>query len=634
MSAGALQKQMRDREFPTALELGGLSQILEFGADLATDVYADRLVTALSTLEEELPPAGVELVARILEKNAFPFVVASAVQHAARIKTDPSQRRKLQRCLLDRATEISSGPEAEMASECLAGAFLFADLPGGSRPALIAALDEVKPGDPAILVRRASVLAGLAWLWHGSPDLESVLERLSVDPEAGEQALFERSIIALDGALRSDSQERLLQGLSRAIDLFKETLDADPEMAEAEAFASVLIAITRFIANDDEGAECALATAISAATERSTVLDSRSLRIWLRTRVDMEVTWCEVAMALKGLSDELSKPSWLRAVPVLEQVAKLRRAAVALATDGGDQLRQSITDRIANSFLRHEGLKAHLQAWAEDSLTSVSDRLEALGLLEALDRKDRTPGNLQGLVGTGKPTSPTEDENLSRLLALADLAAGSGLSGVSERLFCELDQTLSEHPDYVGIVRSDTRLLLKYLILFLAHCLDVAPAMAEQTFDFLFERDGTQPLEKELQRTLFHFLRLQAGGFPQHQVVRELPDVATGRADIAVVRPHWRMVVEIKRELDDCSRSGIRKYLGQASSYELTGPLIAFLVVLDLQSQKEWPLPLQDNCWVEKVGGPGDSQPRLVCVWRIPGARRAPSATKTPESPK
>jgi len=634
MTAGTLQQRIRELEQPTAGELGGLREIVESGAELATDVYADRLVMALATVQEELPPAGVDLISLIFEKNTHPFVVAAAAQHAVRLRTSALHQRKLQRCLLNRAVQMSTAPQAEMASECLAGAFLFADLPGGSRPAFIAALDEIKPGDPAILVRRASVLAGLAWLWHGSPDLESVLQRLSVDPEAGEQALFERSIIALDDALRSDSQEALLQGLNRAIDLFRATLDADPEMAEAEAFASVLIAITRFIADDDNGAEGAVATAILAATERSTVLDDRSLREWLRPRVDMEVTWYEVATALKGLSNALSKPSWLRAVPVLEQIVKLRRAAVALATDAGDQLRQSITDRIANSFLRHEGLKAHLQAWFEDSSTSEPDRSEALELLQALDRKGRTQGNSQGLVGSGEPTSPTEDEKILRLLALADLATGSGLTGVSERLFYELDQTLCEHPDYVGIVRSDTRLLLKYLILFLAHCLDVTPAMAERTFDFLFERDGTQPLEKELQRTLFHFLRLQAGGFPQHQIVRELPDIATGRADIAVVRPSWRMVVEIKRELDDCSRSGVRKYLGQASTYELTGPLIAFLVVLDLQSQKEWPLALKDNCWVEKVEGSGDSQPRLVCVWRIPGARRAPSATKTPKPPK
>jgi hypothetical protein len=182
----------------------------------------------------------------------------------------------------------------------------------------------------------------------------------------------------------------------------------------------------------------------------------------------------------------------------------------------------------------------------------------------------------------------------------------------------------------VAQTRKDSRILLKYLILFLGHCLDVTPAMAVGTFDFLFERDGSLPLEKELQRTCWNFLRLQTDAFPQHQIVRELPDVATGRADIAVVRPDWRMVVEVKREVADCSRNGIRKFLGQAANYELTGPRIGFLIVLDLQSQKTWPLTMQDNFWVEEVRGEEDSVSRLICVCRIPGARKAPSETKTP----
>jgi hypothetical protein len=74
----------------------------------------------------------------------------------------------------------------------------------------------------------------------------------------------------------------------------------------------------------------------------------------------------------------------------------------------------------------------------------------------------------------------------------------------------------------------------------------------------------------------------------------------------------------------------IRQYLGQVVTYELTGPRIGFLVVLDLVSQRGWPLTLEDNCWVEAVQSSRDSVPRMVCVWRIPGGRRAPSKVTTP----
>ena len=39
----------------------------------------------------------------------------------------------------------------------------------------------------------------------------------------------------------------------------------------------------------------------------------------------------------------------------------------------------------------------------------------------------------------------------------------------------------------------------------------------------------------------------------------------------------------------------IRQYLGQVATY----PRIGFLVVLDLVSQRGWPLTLEDNCWVD-----------------------------------
>jgi hypothetical protein len=180
------------------------------------------------------------------------------------------------------------------------------------------------------------------------------------------------------------------------------------------------------------------------------------------------------------------------------------------------------------------------------------------------------------------------------------------------------------------MVRDDMRLLVLFLVQFMSHCLDVSARMSESLFDFLFQRQGSKPLEVELQRALYTSLRLQVFGFPQHTVVNELPDVGAGRADVAIIRPNWRIVIEVKRELDDASREGIRRYIGQAASYELTGPRIGLLVVLDLCSQKDWALTLEDNCWVECVQGDGDAVERLVVVLRVPGMRTVPSRMRTP----
>jgi hypothetical protein len=632
MSLADLEERLRLLDQPSLEDLGGAKAVLEYSSALACNVKADRIAYAFAVTEAALAAPEVTFVANVLRENPYPYVVASVAQAVLTLNIEARDQRLLQRRLLDRVMERDGQSGAEMASECLAGAFLLADLPGASRPAVVAALDEIGPGDPPLLVRRAALLAGLAWLWNRSPDLEEILQRLSADKEAGEQAQYEMALISLDQALRDDTQQAVLLGLERAASQFASASLAGPELVEAEALAKILSAIVLFCSDDPEDLEALLLQAAEASSARGAELDRRSLRSWLRPRLDAEIAWWNMASALKGLSEDLGKRSWLRAVSVLEQIARLRRSLVPAATPSGDRLRGAITEKIAESFLREEGLRGHLTAWLEDALTSEADRSEASALLEAMGQLKRRrlafKLELHPLGGADQISIGTQTEQRAR--ALVAIAANRGFTEPIERAYVAMDRALAGHPDYAGVVQADARGLIEYLTLFLSHCLDVTPTMAKGLFDFLFARDDTQPLEIEVQRACWHFLRLQAGGFPQHQVLREVADIGSGRADIVIIRPEWRIVLEIKRELENASRDGIRKYLGQVATYELAGPRIAFLVVLDLVSQRGWPLTLEDNCWVESLQTIGDSQPRMVCVWRIPGARQPPSETLTP----
>lgn len=345
-----------------------------------------------------------------------------------------------------------------------------------------------------------------------------------------------------------------------------------------------------------------------------------------------EIAWIELAAALRDLSDRLDERSWLRAVPVLQQLGALREALLPFASRSGDQLRHAVTQRIATGIAAHEGLRAHLLAWENDRASEANDRDQAREILRAVEESRHRPGNDAELTATAVPLSPVDNvETAASLLeALQALGLATSLTGLSERLFLTITGEIEAHTDVCGEVRDDARILLAHLIHFLVYCLEVTPSMANGLFDFLFERNGDKPLEIELQRSLWTSLRLQLHGFPQHVIIREAPDIGAGRADIAVVRPTWRPVIEIKRELVDASRNGIRKYLGQAASYALTGPRLSFLVVLDLCSQREWTLALEDNCWVETVESLDDSVFRSVVVLRIPGARKTPSKIATP----
>lgn len=610
---------------PSLADLGG-SEALSGQLHLATDLHADRLVWAILRSGAVTPDLFL-IILDILRRNRHPLVLAAASQHVATAKLAAGDARTAQKVLLERISERGSDLDADLASEALAGAFLLAQAAGASRPSVIAALDDVRADENPLFVARAARLAGLAWLWSQSPDLTVVLERLTLSDEASDQALYELALIALDDALGQTDLAALLSGLEAASEAFSRASAAGPDMDEAAALDHAVSAVAGYCrGRNSREVESDIALARAIAGSRLVEMDRSALRGWLRPSFASETAWYGLVSALEGLPLRLEEASWLNAVPVLRQLGRLRESLAGdLASDG---LRAAVIDRTAGSLVAREGLRAHVRAWADDPGTPPEERKHAQALLETMAQA--------GGVGPGKPSGGTGEapdgspDPLQALARLDNLGHGNPLVGKLEQVYIQLTDALRGHPDYTGTVRSDIRVLIKNMIRFLAHCLDVTPSAADGFFDFLFALRDEAPLERELQKSLWHSLCLSADGIPQHQIHRETPDIGTGRADVSITRPDWRCVIEIKRELIDASREGIRKYLGQAASYLLTGPKLGFLVVLDLCSQKAWSLTVEDNCWVEQVQGPADSAPRAIIVWRIPGGRPAPSSVKTP----
>lgn len=610
---------------PSLADLGG-AEAVSSQPHLATDLHADRLVGAIIS-SGAVTPDLILIILDILRRNPNPLVLAAASQHVATAALAPEDARNAQKVLLERTSERRSDLDADVASEALAGAFLLAQVAGASRPSVIAALDDVRADDKPMLVARAARLAGLAWLWSRSPDLTTILKRLALSDEASDQPLYELALIALDDALGQTGIAPLLSGLEAASEAFSRASAAGPDMDEAAALNHAVSAVAGYCTGrspTEVESEIAFTRAIAGA--RLLEMDRAALRGWLRPSFASETAWYGLVSALEGLPLKLEEPSWLNAVPVLRQLGRLRESLTVELASGG--LRAAVIDRTASSLVAREGLRTHVRSWADDPGTPPEEREQAQALLETMAQVSGVgPGKPSGGTG-GAPGGSTNP--LQALARLDDLGHGSALVGKLEQVYVQLTEALRGHPDYIGTIGSDIRVLIKNMIRFLAHCLDVTPTAADGFFDFLFALKDEFPLERELQKSLWHSLCLSADGIPQHQIQRETPDIGAGRADISITRPHWRCVIEIKRELVDASREGIRKYLGQAASYLLTGPKLGFLVVLDLCSQRDWSLTVEDNCWIEQVQGATDSAPRMIVVWRIPGGRPAPSSVKTP----
>ncbi|KVC91081.1 hypothetical protein WI77_15080 [Burkholderia ubonensis] len=623
------------QDLPSSSELGGLPVVLQRASEFAKNVYAERLAEVLMREGASAREAYLEFAMNVLGSNPYPLVVAAVAQKLSVSELSRDEARLAQGVLLTRARDRATPLAVEMASECLSGAFLLAAERKAPRSTFIAALEDFGPGDEALLVRRVALLAGLTWCWGGSEDVEESLRRLAKDAHAGEQAAFELGIIEIDRALCSQDKESLFARLSEAATWFEKAEHIDPEMLEATAFRATLGALMLFCDGEPaEKVEHFVKQACEAASERFYYLDRSSMREWLRPRLDVQTTWYELSCALQGLSQHMSERSWLRALPVLQQLANLRSTLLRLATDSGDALRATVTDRLASGFVAREGLCAHLQDWANDADIDDANLGHALALLAAVDRMRTDQGKAGPLVSEGGLASGDrpDDETLAHAGVLLTAQMAAPLSGQQEKCFAQITSALHSHDDYSGSVLRDVNVFIIFLIRFLSHCLDVGYEMGKTSFSFLFQHAGAKPLEQQLQEAMFTWLHLVAWGFKNHQVRREVPDVASGRADLAITTEAWTMYAELKREMTDASQAGLTKYLGQTSTYQLTGPRIGFLVVLDLCSQRDWTLSLQDNCWVESVQTAQDSSPRMVVVFRIPGMRPVPSDVVTPSS--
>jgi hypothetical protein len=191
-----------------------------------------------------------------------------------------------------------------------------------------------------------------------------------------------------------------------------------------------------------------------------------------------------------------------------------------------------------------------------------------------------------------------------------------------------IDAALSENEDYQGQVRHAFRRLVLLTLRFARDRQDRQRSSGDRKQHYLFAwgAQGAPPHEKELG---FDYRDFLVGSELSRAVHAEVRDVAGGRADVVTDFYQFRFVVELKRELDDASRTNLKTFLGQTGLYSGTDVHLGLLLVLDLTDKSTGVPSFRDNVWCETVGS---DRPRHVVVVRIPGNRIDPSATTTPNA--
>lgn len=177
---------------------------------------------------------------------------------------------------------------------------------------------------------------------------------------------------------------------------------------------------------------------------------------------------------------------------------------------------------------------------------------------------------------------------------------------------------LSSCPDYAGAVREQIQPVIVSVIRFLERCLNAQEGGSRSHTQYLFDSTA---VEGDLQQDLVGWF--YASGLSGFTI--EAQNIGGGRIDLMVSFDGFRFVIELKREQDDATRSGLAGYLRQAGAYQVTDVAVGMLVVLDTTADALAP-HMRDNVWVDVLAAaePGGTDRYLVVV-RVPGNRKSPS---------
>jgi hypothetical protein len=191
---------------------------------------------------------------------------------------------------------------------------------------------------------------------------------------------------------------------------------------------------------------------------------------------------------------------------------------------------------------------------------------------------------------------------------------------VIARMLERLTTELHGCPHYTGPVRHAFDALIEETVTFLATRHDLQRSGG---VDYL-KPTPPVPREARLQNDFADWLR--RGSLAGHVDV-EVPNVATGRADIKLGFGAVRFYVEVKRELRNASPAALEQVnLTQAADYAGTSAALGVLLVLDLTPHPTGVRHLSECVWVARHRPTNSDVDRHVVVGVVIGNRKTPSA--------
>jgi len=178
---------------------------------------------------------------------------------------------------------------------------------------------------------------------------------------------------------------------------------------------------------------------------------------------------------------------------------------------------------------------------------------------------------------------------------------------------------LAEHPDFTGRLAEDVGVVARAAIRYVAHRLGNPADFMKAGFSE--ETVVEQHLANDIERFL------AAAPLSRGTVAIESRRIGGGRADVVVGFTSHRVIIELKRELNDAKVDALEHhYADQAASYQATDYPFGIVMVLDLSTDQTASLAhLRDLVWTSSLAVARLPSRQLIwCV--VPGRRVSPSA--------
>ncbi|MET8418134.1 hypothetical protein ABZV41_21130 [Streptomyces sp. NPDC005098] len=654
------------RAGPTVEDLGGLDAVVAAADHLALGPFLHHLMQAtahhLDAVDTEACKPLYDAVLNGLRTNNNHAAIASATETlAARPALARELGPSLTRVLLARLQQAhDAGDDLALAligveaADCL----VQLTLAGVTQAArLLGAMDEATE-DPAALpeamATRLPRLLGVLDAHHPGAGLREALERCLMLDHTCRDAAFELALGDLRQALQQDQYTPMAAQLRKTQDRLAELITLDPDRLDAQLYHAAIEAVLGLSAPD---APARVHTA--ASTLRDTLHLYRDYRhrtrtpAWALPRQNDLIAWSELTVILDGAAAHLAHDDpWyddghtiltalLRAYTAHHTVAVVKNTPTAAAVE------TLVAPVIEDAFLQH----AHRQRFLEHALAHDDELREdpaVQRLRAALLQRTKTGGNPtdQQADDPGKArrwqrlaiqlndlfaafADQTSEEVLDRIelgLRTHDDVRAAIADPKYSRLRSHLLRQLEKSRDWLPGIADEFTALLDTTLRYAYLCYDIGRKMGGPFTEHLRSRDKDGKKQK-VDEALFHQHYREVLQFSAlfGVINSEVIDSAGGRTDILVSFGSVHFNVECKIEENDASEGALRHYVAQAAEYQNTNAGFAILLALDKTVDAEGAVNLFDSIWIEPVQRPGESEPCLVVIIRVPGGRENPN---------